>query len=55
MLVALGGAWRGDANLAGLANGGGTDWGGTTFMTDYIDCSSATRTLRLYNPDSRSL
>jgi hypothetical protein len=49
------GAWRGDANLAGLANGGGTDWGGTTFMTDYIDCSSATRTLRLYNPDSRTL
>lgn len=49
------GAWRGDANLAGLANGGGTDWGGTTFMTDYIDCSSATRTLRFYNPDSRTL
>ncbi|WMW77968.1 hypothetical protein RF683_00555 [Flavobacterium sp. 20NA77.7] len=49
------GAWRGDANLAGLANGGGTDWGGTTFMTDYIDCSTATRTLRLYNPDSRTL
>lgn len=49
------GAWRGDANLAGLANGGGTDWGGTTFITDYIDCSTATRTLRLYNPDSRTL
>lgn len=49
------GAWRGDANLAGLANGGGTDWGGTTFMTDYIDCSTATRTLRFYNPDSRTL
>lgn len=49
------GAWRGDANLAGLANGGGTDWGGTTFMTDYIDCSAATRTLRFYNPDSRTL
>lgn len=49
------GAWRGDANLAGLANGGGTDWGGTTFMTDYIDCSTATRMLRFYNPDSRTL
>ena len=48
-------AWRGDANLAGIANGGGTDWGGATFMTDYIDCSTATRTLRLYNPDSRTL
>ena len=34
---------------------GGTDWGGTTFITDYIDCSTATRTLRLYNPDSRTL
>lgn len=49
------GAWRNDAYLAGLANGGGTDWGGTSFMTDYIDCSAGTRTLRLYNPDTRTL
>ena len=49
------GAWRSDAYLAGLANGGGTDWGGTSFMTDIIDCSNGTRTLRLYNPDTRTL
>lgn len=49
-------AWYSDANLATVANGGNTDWGGTTFMTDIIDCSSTTRTLRLINSDgSRTL
>ena len=49
-------AWRNDANLANLANGGNTDWGGTSFMTDVVDCSSSTKTLRLINADgSRAL
>lgn len=49
-------AWLGDPNLANIANGGNTDWGGTSFMTDIIDCSSSTRTLRLINIDgSRQL
>ncbi len=48
------GAWNsfnGDYNLSVVSNGGGTDWGGTTFMTDIIDCSTTTRTLRLLNTD----
>ena len=48
------GAWNyfnGDYNLSAIANGGNTDWGGTTFMTDILDCSSTTRTLRLINTD----
>ena len=49
-------AWLNDANYANIANGGNTDWGGTTFMTDVVDCSSSTRTFRLINSDgSRSL
>lgn len=49
------GAWLNDANFANVANGGNTDWGGTSFMTDVIDCSSSTRTLRFTNPDGRTL
>jgi hypothetical protein len=49
-------AWRNDANLANVANGGNTDWGGTSFMTDVIDCSTSTKTLRFINGDgSRTL
>lgn len=49
-------AWMNDGNLGNIANGGGTDWGGTTFMTDIIDCSSSPRTLRIINSDgSRNL
>ena len=48
-------AWLNDANYANVANGGNTDWGGTSFMTDVIDCSSSTRTLRFTNPDGRTL
>jgi hypothetical protein len=48
-------AWLNDANLSNVANGGNTDWGGTTFMTDIIDCSTSTKTLRFYNPDTRTL
>lgn len=49
-------AWLSDANYATVANGGNTDWGGTSFMTDIVDCSSSTRTFRLINSDgSRTL
>jgi hypothetical protein len=48
-------AWLGDGSLANIANGGNTDWGGTSFMTDIIDCSSSTRTLRLFNVDGSRL
>ena len=49
-------AWMNDGNLGNIANGGNTDWGGTTFMTDIIDCSSSPRTLRIINSDgSRNL
>ena len=44
-------AFLNDANYANIANGGSTDWGGTTFMTDVVDCSSSTRTFRLINND----
>ncbi len=44
-------AWSNDAFLASVANGGGTDWGGATFMTDIVDCSSSTKTFRLINND----
>jgi hypothetical protein len=44
-------SFNGDYNLSVVSNGGGTDWGGTTFMTDIIDCSTTTRTLRLLNTD----
>lgn len=49
-------AWLNDANYANIANGGNTDWGGTTFMTDVVDCTSSTRTFRMINSDgSRTL
>lgn len=49
-------SWLNDPNYATVANGGNTDWGGTTFMTDVIDCSSSSRTLRFINNDgSRTL
>ncbi len=49
-------AWLNDANYATVANGGNTDWGGTSFMTDIVDCSSNTRTFRMINSDgSRTL
>jgi|GEM_PF-2560351 hypothetical protein len=55
----ISGSWNpflSDSYLATVANGGNTDWGGTSFMTDIVDCSSNTRTFRLLNSDgSRSL
>jgi hypothetical protein len=53
------GAWAsflGDNGYAAVGNGGNTDWGGGTFAADIIDCSSGTRTFRLFNQDgSRGL
>ena len=40
-----------DGGYANVGNGGGTDWGGGTFLADVVDCSSSTRTFRLINPD----
>jgi hypothetical protein len=37
-----------------LANGGGTDYGGGTYAADILDCSSASRTIRIYNNDGAS-
>ena len=45
-------AWRGDVNLSSVGNGGNTDWGGASFMTDIIDCSSTSKTIRLVNSDA---
>ena len=49
------GAWNiflNDGGYANISNGGGTDWGGGTFAADVVDCTSATRTFRLINPDA---
>ncbi len=45
-----------DNGYAAVGNGGSTDWGGGTFAADIVDCSSSTRTFRLFNLDgSRGL
>lgn len=45
-----------DNGYAAVGNGGNTDWGGGTFAADIVDCSSSTRTFRLFNLDgSRGL
>jgi hypothetical protein len=52
-----GGSWgtfRSDGGYANLANGGGTDYGGGTYAADILDCSSASRTIRIYNNDGAS-
>jgi len=53
------GAWTSflsDNGYAAVGNGGGSDWGGGTFAADIVDCSSSTRTFRLFNLDgSRGL
>jgi hypothetical protein len=49
-------SFLGDNGYAAVGNGGANDWGGGTFAADVVDCSSSTRTFRLYNLDgSRSL
>jgi hypothetical protein len=49
-------SFLGDNGYAAIGNGGANDWGGGTFAADVVDCSSTTRTFRLYNLDgSRSL
>ncbi|MFZ9302895.1 MAG: hypothetical protein ACO239_05960 [Sediminibacterium sp.] len=50
----ISGTWstfRNNNAYARIANGGGSDWGGTTFAADVVDCTSSTRTFRLYNAD----
>jgi hypothetical protein len=45
-----------DNGYAAVGNGGNTDWGGGTFAADIVDCTSSTRTFRLFNLDgSRGL
>jgi hypothetical protein len=45
-----------DNGYAAVGNGGNTDWGGGTFAADIVDCTSGTRTFRLFNLDgSRGL
>jgi len=56
----ISGSWstfRGNDIYARIANGGSGNWGGTTFAADVVDCSSTSKTFRLYNADgaSRSL
>lgn len=41
-----------DNGYAALGNGGNTEWGGGTFAVDIVDCTSGTRTFRLFNLDS---
>lgn len=48
------GTFRGDAAYASLSNGGNTDWGGGTFAADILDCSSASKTIRIINNDGAS-
>jgi hypothetical protein len=40
-----------DNGYAAVGNGGNTDWGGGTFAADIVDCTSGTRTFRLFNLD----
>lgn len=48
------GTFRGDAAYAALSNGGNTDWGGGTYAADILDCSSAPKTIRIFNNDGGS-
>jgi len=53
----ISGTWstfRGSDSYARIANGGSGNWGGGTFAADVVDCSSSSRTFRLYNPDGAS-
>jgi len=45
-----------DNGYAAVGNGGDNNWGGGTFAADIVDCTSSTRTFRLFNLDgSRGL
>ena len=49
------GAWgtfRNNDIYARIPNGGVGNWGGGTFAADVVDCSTSSRTFRLYNPDN---
>lgn len=45
------GTFRNNDIYARIANGGTGNWGGTTFAADVVDCSTSSRTFRLYNAD----
>jgi hypothetical protein len=50
----ISGSWAnflGDVGYSTVSNGGNTDWGGGTFATDIVDCTTGTRTFRLTNTD----
>jgi hypothetical protein len=50
------GSFLSDNGYAAVGNGGNTDWGGGTFAADIVDCTTGTRTFRLFNLDgSRGL
>jgi hypothetical protein len=53
----ISGTWstfRGSDIYARIGNGGSGNWGGTTFAADVVDCTSTSRTFRLYNADGAS-
>lgn len=50
------GTFLNNNGYAAVGNGGDNNWGGGTFAADIVDCSSSTRTFRLFNLDgSRGL
>ncbi len=49
-------AFLSDGSFANVGNGGDANWGGGTYVSDVVNCSTATRTFRLANIDgSRAL
>jgi hypothetical protein len=49
-------AFLSDGSFANVGNGGDSNWGGGTYVSDVVNCSTATRTFRLANIDgSRAL
>lgn len=45
-----------DGSFANIGNGGDANWGGGTYVSDVVNCTSSTRTFRLSNVDgSRAL
>lgn len=53
----ISGTWstfRSSDIYARIGNGGSGNWGGTTFAADVVDCTSTSRTFRLYNADGAS-
>jgi hypothetical protein len=51
MVSSTWGTFRNNDAYARIANGGSGNWGGGTFAADVVDCSTSSRTFRLYNAD----